>query len=230
MVMSRKILMVILRRLGFKLINLAEKIEANNSVTNAHERWLRDNGDKKLRLDYDILEDDLVIDVGGYEGQWASDIYSKYRCKIHVFEPVKQYAENIKERFSKNQDIKVYALGLGASEREIAFSITGDSSTVISNNDASNVVSLISFKKWCDALGVKEIALIKINIEGGEYELLEHIIECGLVKIIKNIQVQFHNTVENSDRKVYEIQSRLRETHFPTWQYSYVWENWRLIR
>jgi hypothetical protein len=40
----------------------------------------------------------MVFDVGGYEGQWSSDIFSKYVCHIHIFEPVPEYAEQIASR------------------------------------------------------------------------------------------------------------------------------------
>jgi hypothetical protein len=39
-------------------------------------------------LEYDLNADSVCIDIGGYEGQWASDIFGRYGCTIHVFEPV----------------------------------------------------------------------------------------------------------------------------------------------
>src|SRR5438477_4586077 len=43
--------------------------------------WREINGDRTLRLSYDLSENDVVFDVGGYEGQWASDIYAMYGCR-----------------------------------------------------------------------------------------------------------------------------------------------------
>ena len=40
--------------------------------------WLQDNGDETLRLDYELTPDSMVLDLGGYRGQWASDIFDKY--------------------------------------------------------------------------------------------------------------------------------------------------------
>ena len=36
------------------------------------------------------------------------------------------------------------------------------------------------------------VDLIKINIEGGEYELLEAILDNNLAKAFDNLQIQFH--------------------------------------
>jgi hypothetical protein len=43
-----------------------------------------------MRLEFDPSPDGVVLDVRGYEGQWASDIFARYGCRIHVFEPVPQ--------------------------------------------------------------------------------------------------------------------------------------------
>jgi hypothetical protein len=71
-------------------------------------RWYHDQGETTLRLNYDLDEHSLVFDLGGYKGQWASDVFSMYRCNIFVFEPVKAYANNIRQRFVKNPNINVF--------------------------------------------------------------------------------------------------------------------------
>ncbi len=62
--------------------------------------WFRDNGDKTLRLNYDLNQNSVVIDLGGYEGQWSSDLFSKYCCNIYIFEPYQEYVSKIKDRFN----------------------------------------------------------------------------------------------------------------------------------
>jgi len=69
---------------------------------------------------------------------------------------------------------------------------------------------------------------MKINIEGSEYDLLEHLLETNYVKIIKNIQVQFHDFVPNAEKRMKRIQEKLQKTHYLTYQYPFVWENWRI--
>ena len=77
-----------------------------------------------------------------------------------------------------------------------------------------------------DEMGFQQIALAKINIEGGEYELLEHLIEKNLIKQIRNIQVQFHeDVIPNASRRMAEIHSALAQTHRITFQEKFVWAN-----
>src|SRR5689334_20464611 len=59
--------------------------------------WRRIDGDHTLRLDYDLGPESTVLDVGGYEGQFASDIVAMYGCRVEVFEPVPAFAQRIEQ-------------------------------------------------------------------------------------------------------------------------------------
>ena len=68
--------------------------------------------------------------------------------------------------------------------------------------------------------------LIKINIVGGEYEVLEILLKNNMISIFKNIQVQFHDfIVDNAKERMNAIQKKLALTHVLTFQYEFVWEN-----
>jgi FkbM family methyltransferase len=191
-------------------------------------KWWADGGDSKFRFDYDLNHDSLVLDLGGYKGQWASDIFSRYQCRVMIFEPVSHFADRIQERFAKNEKIEVFSFGLGGSSRKEKVSICEDSSSIFRNSSVKEEIEIVDVAEWIDRQNVHSIQLMKINIEGGEYELLERLIDTGLIKIIENIQLQFHNISEESPSRMELIQKRLRETHLPTYQYRFVWENWAI--
>src|SRR5438309_2140987 len=88
------------------------------AIALAHRDWLAARGDQTLRLDYDLSPNSVVLDVGGFEGQWASDIFGMYLCNVHVFEPVREHFESISRRFQRNKSIHIYPFGLGASHRK----------------------------------------------------------------------------------------------------------------
>ena len=60
--------------------------------------YLEAGGDS-LRLDYPLNKNSVIIDAGGYIGDFAADMSHKFGCRIDVFEPVAEYAEKIRERF-----------------------------------------------------------------------------------------------------------------------------------
>jgi FkbM family methyltransferase len=190
--------------------------------------WFRDKGDETLRLDYDLNEKSVVFDVGGYEGKWASDIFSRYACSIYVFEPVPHFAANITRRFVRNPRVKVFDFGLAGITRAAQIAVDKDASSVFRQTGSMEEIRLVRACDFINSNDISNIDLMKINIEGEEYDLLDHLLDCGLTKRITNIQVQFHDFVPNAEERMNKIQERLSKTHSLTYQYPFVWENWKL--
>jgi len=193
------------------------------------KRWFDDNGDKIHRLNYESLNSDsIVFDLGGYKGDFACNIFSKYMSNIYVFEPVKYFINDLQDRFAKNHKVKIFPFGLGAKNESLLISVNNDSSSIFRNdsNDKENI-EILCFQDFLIQNNINNIDLIKINIEGGEYELLEHIIQTDLISSIDNLQIQFHSFIPNANILRENIQKKLSETHHPTYNYDFVWENWK---
>jgi FkbM family methyltransferase len=217
----------VLEKTGILFIYLGRKI----FLSKEEERvlpWNQDQGDETYRVDYDLSGNSIVFDLGGYKGDWTSDIYSRYCCHIHVFEPVKLYADNIKKRFAKNCKITVYNFGLSEESREDSIYVDNSSSTIFKKTAHNQKIVLVKFIEFIEKNHISFIDLIKINIEGGEYELLEHLISTGYISKIKNLQIQFHDYFDDSEKRMRSIQDKLRKTHRLTYQFLFVWENWEL--
>lgn len=69
---------------------------------------------------------------------------------------------------------------------------------------------------------------MKINIEGSEYELLDSLIKTGNIKRIRNLQIQFHSWIDDSSLKRENIRIKLCNTHYETYCFPFIWENWTL--
>ena len=81
-----------------------------------------------------------------------------------------------------------------------------------------------------DRLGLERIDLLKVNIEGGEYELLPFLIRSGWIKKIVDLQVQFHTIGAEYVSAREAIRSALSKTHVESWCYWFVWESWTIQR
>jgi FkbM family methyltransferase len=191
------------------------------------EPWFRQRGDKTFRVEYDLDQDSVVLDLGGYEGQWASDIFARYCCRVHVFEPVPEYAAAIRKRFAKNPKVRVHAVCLAAHDGTGEIVLSQDGSSLFRAGARGVPVALVEATAFLARHGINGISLMKINIEGGEYDLLEHLIATGTVGAIRDIQVQFHDFVPHAEERMRAIQQKLAETHALTYQFPFVWENWR---
>lgn len=190
--------------------------------------WFRDGAETTLRLDYDLNEDSIVFDVGGYEGHWASDVFGKFCCTVHVFEPVTHFADSIAKRFERNRKIHAHRVGLAGETKSLSISVEAYASSIFKGNGESQVIELVDAVRFMDEHNIERIDLMKINIEGGEYELLERLIDSGYINRIKDIQVQFHDFVPDAEPRMHAIQERLKRSHSTTYQYPFVWENWTL--
>lgn len=193
------------------------------------EPWFRADGDRTHRLDYnDLTPDSIVFDLGGFVGQWASDIYSKYNCTVYVFEPVAEYAEKILQRFRMNPKIHVFNFGLDKENKIDIIGIDNDASSLFKTKGKETTIQLKRAIDFIESNKIDYIDLMKINIEGGEFDLLEHLINVGFIDKIKNIQIQFHDFVPNAEKRMKTIQNKLSLTHQITFQYEFVWENWKI--
>jgi FkbM family methyltransferase len=192
------------------------------------QRWQRDGGDSAMRFDYPLNAGSVVIDAGGFKGQWASDVFARYQCQVHVFEPIPTFAEGIAKRFTKNPAIHTHAFALGASDRVEEARIGSSASSVFGSSGEVVKIRFVDVAKWLDEEKLATVDLIKINIEGGEYELLERLLETGAITRFHHIQVQFHDFVPDAAGRMQRILERLAATHAPTYQYRFVWENWVL--
>lgn len=215
--------------------SLAEKIyQSPKSISELNKiKWYKDEGDSSLRVQYALNENSVVLDVGGYEGDWAAEISARYACSIFIFEPVSIYISRLKNRFAANRKIHVLPYGLAATDQKVRFHIMDQSSGAFKEKEKYSIktegveeVSLKGYENACRESGINNVDLIKINIEGGEYELLEHIIKSGLIAQITDLQIQFHDFVENADQRMNSIKKELEKTHRLTYEYVYVWENW----
>lgn len=190
-------------------------------------QWHQANGDATLRLTYPLTPDSVVYDLGGYKGQWASDIYSKYRCKVFIFEPMPAFYDNIKNRFKSNSDIKVFPFGLASKTSEALLTIAGDASSLHSGGDLpTEKIYLRNVVDFFSEHNHSEIDLMKMNIEGAEYDLLPALCDHDFICRVKNLQVQFHDNLPDARTRVANIRAKLSKAHQLTWQYDFVWENW----
>lgn len=170
---------------------------------------------ERLRYEYDLQPDDVVIDLGAYRGEWANEIRSRYGCCVIAVEPtdcIDDYPCEFIKKAAWTFDGKLKFGG--------AFYYTSAFENAVTEYECFDVNSLLS--------RFDDIALVKINIEAAEYELLNHVIDVGLHKRIRNLQVQFHLIEGEQVEDMYgAIASKLRDSHYLSWFYPHCWENWR---
>lgn len=204
-----------------------------DSYQNEVRRWFDDGGDINLRFNYDLNQNSVVLDLGGYHGTFAENIYNKFNCNVYVFEPYEPFFDIINQKFKDNEKVRVFNYGIYDKTLDVKFNVIGDGSSIVNfaeeklNDQNFDIVKVKSFKDVYEDLNIDVIDLLKVNVEGSEYEILQHIFEEGYTRKIKNFQVQFHDT-PNSEQLLLKIRKEWSNTHKQDWNYEWVWENWSL--
>jgi FkbM family methyltransferase len=230
----KKQIMRKLKTLKHRLIPVKKNISQENIKNNQDKQalrvipWVNDNGDNTHRINYDLNEASVVFDLGGYRGDWSAQIFCRYNCSIFIFEPYQEYFKKIKERFLLNSKVKVFPFALAEGNYTASIGIDDDKTSMYIQSNLKAEIVLRNIHDFLNENNVLHIDLMKINIEGGEFSLLEFLLLTNDVIKIKNIQVQFHDLIPNAENRMKNIQCELSKTHELTYQYEFVWENWKL--
>jgi FkbM family methyltransferase len=223
----RNILRASFAKLGHVCLSLSKKIYTSPREQEK-QRYVKDERERSLRVRYPLTSQSVVLDVGGYEGQWASDIVAMYGCTVHVFEPVPAFAEQIRQRFQHNPLVHVHAYGLGAKDETLEIALLENGTSLFRNETGANTqsVAIRDISHVWKELALDQVGLMKMNIEGAEYPLLARMDEQNLLSHVRDFQIQFHDFVPEAKQELKKAQTALAKTHRPTYQYAFIWENW----
>jgi len=191
----------------------------------AHLFWILRRGDNTSYKKLNLNTSSIFFDVGGFEGDYTQNIIEEYDCVSYIFEPHPVYFQKIQKRFKDSSKVKIFNYGLGGKTEKVFLSDDAASSKV-SNEKTKLSIVIKDISEVIEELQIKKIDLLKLNIEGSEYELLERLIDTKEIDKIQQIQVQFHENILNPEFRREVIRSKLKKTHKEIWSYYFVWERW----
>lgn len=179
------------------------------------------------RYDYPLTPNSIVIDAGGYQGSFATEIARKYGCTVHILEPVTRFREAIIAR-GIHAGIHIHPYGLAGETKEAVFHIQGDSTGAFADSNDTECVVLHGIVSVLNELCPTRCDLLKLNIEGTEFDVLEAILSQNIATRITNIQVQFHAVVPNYMARYEAIRAGLLATHHLTYDAPWCWQNFQI--
>ena len=228
----------ILNYIGYRILNISTIfINAALARDNIHQipskEWKRFKTEDPYdvrRVSYLLNKDSFIVDVGGFNGDWAMRMYCKYSCNIEVFEPQPNLAEAASRNFYGNPKVIVHQMGLGDKYENIDFygENMNASRFKFSQKTIYNVHIARASSYFNDHYKNKIIDLLKINVEGSEYRIMYDLLKNYDMKKIKNLQIQFHSNVPNHKKQKHVIRQILSKTHKIDWCYDDIFESWSL--
>ncbi|MCC5951653.1 MAG: FkbM family methyltransferase [Acidimicrobiia bacterium] len=184
-----------------------------------------------ILVDADLDEHSVVLDVGAFVGQWCEKVVERYGATVHAFEPAPQAVAALRRRSAADPRIVTHPVGLSDRDTTATMEIHGPGSNVYSTTGEGDVVEiqLRDVAAVLDSLDVDRVDLLKVNIEGGEYDLFDRLIETGWLPRIRTVLVQFHEWHPGAYRRRFRIRRALSRHHRQVWNYPWMWEKWTRI-
>lgn len=156
-----------------------------------------------------LTQQSIIMDVGGHTDAYDSrkflELYPGTR--MHIYEPVIEYFNELKQRWKDVSNAKLHAYGLGASSRKVQIPISnlaGQSTFVMETDgdEKSEHMTSLDIKDVREELqtmmmGRDYIDVIHLNCEGCEWELLSRLAQLDMLRVFRYIQVSFHNYGED---------------------------------
>ncbi len=179
-------------------------------------------------LDADLDETSTVVDAGAFIGEWAGAIEQRYGASVIAFEPGPMYVAEMRRRLGDGTKVRIVPVGLGARDQRASLELEGPGSRVVDTHGSDDAaeIEIRDVAAVLSELGVERIDLLKVNIEGGEYDVLDRLADTGWLERVDDLLVQFHEWYPGAPGRRRRIRRRLAETHDEVWDYPWVWERW----
>lgn len=203
-------------------INLGQKII--DAIENRRDRkrksqagsigdFWRNGGNDLLYSDLPVTTGGLIIDAGAYRGEWSSGMIARYGCQAILFEPVPNFFQQLQAYYKHNSLVKIHNSAVGGKDRQSLFSLL-DNGTSEYRDGKTVEFSVVDIDKvFKQNIGNQRVACMKLNIEGGEYEVLERMLEAKLVTSCDSFLIQFHRYPQGYEKRYEFIVSELEKTH-----------------
>ena len=153
------------------------------------------------------------IDCGANIGQsidWAKKIFSNNNLKVDSFEPLPLNIQTLKNKYSNEKNITIHDCAVSTADGMATFycqhwgARTGSSLTKKEMTGAPTgkkelkdliTVKTIDLARWLKLnIMPNEIPVLKIDIEGSEYDVLPHLFENKIHHMIDYWLIEFHST------------------------------------
>jgi FkbM family methyltransferase len=146
-----------------------------------------------------LNSDSVVIDVGlGEDISFSEAIITKHLCYVHGFDPTPRSIAYIEAKAPRN--FRLHKLGIADSNRISTYYLPNNPAHVSASITKTNHVgltkidvNLIDLDRVFKIIGKDKIDLLKIDIEGAEYELINSVsFQSNAMRIVV-LCIEFHH-------------------------------------
>jgi len=158
--------------------------------------WIStDNLDNKSLVVFSFgLGEDISFDTGMME---------TYTCKVYGFDPTPKSIKYV-ESMTLNDKFSLYKYALSSDNGTLTFNlpaneehVSGSLENISSNNQIE--VACKNLKTICQELEINEIDILKMDIEGSEYRVVENMMKSKIFP--RQILIEYHHFFDSFENK-----------------------------
>jgi len=191
------------------------------------QQFIHDGYNEMLFGELPLNSKSNVVIVGGHVGVSAQIIIEFYDPNIQIFEPIPEFCVILRNRFSSSGNVRIIQAAAASFDGFLELSVSGEKTGTEAQGPRMSVPA-IDFSHFIQE-EQRDIALLEMNIEGGEFSVLPHIIQTGQISKVKILLIQFHKFSMQDDLNRALIHQALAKTHRLVFKYDWIWEKWELI-
>ena len=163
----------------------------NLACVRGHTIWTKDLGPESV-----------VVDAGAHRGEFSRTLVERYRCRCYLVEANPTLSAKLTDsRFSGVANV---ALGATDSTARFIMRDNPESSSLIpratDGQTEATDVDVVSLPTLMRHMGLPQIDLLKLDIEGDEFNLIENT-PVHILRSIGQITVEFHDFLPEFSRK-----------------------------
>lgn len=212
-------------KIKIKKESLLEKIKRNLYKLCMPKRYFIENQLKNIKVPteltkffFEMPKGSICLDCGSHVGE-ITELFSKCGGYVYAFEPNSELIERQKKRFAKRKNIQIInkavwdkytTLNLKALKVNNVMDLSGSSIVEIDKINAYEqeelekgieVIDLIDFIKENFSNKNKKVYILKLDIEGAEFEIIEKLLTTGVYENIELILCETHERFFKDGRK-----------------------------
>jgi len=141
----------------------------------------------------------ICLDVGANEGLYTQELIRVLgpRAKVHAFEPARATFDRLSARLGSVSSVELHRIALGNAIGELELSSVAGRSQVASlyrpagavgSTVTRERVDVATLDSWASGNGCTHIDLLKIDVEGAEFDVLsgaKGLLEAGSIDVIQ---------------------------------------------
>lgn len=169
-------------------------------------KWFKDNLEEELILldsyekFYEVNKGDVVLDIGASAGPFTYSILNKKPKHVYCLEPQVNLYKTLVSNLKSHKNVTCINKGITYVDGVTLFDGLFES-TGYYTGSAPTLADGIKFKTLIKDNGIKVVNLLKVDCEGGEYDIFNDENKSWILKNVKNITGEFHlGTTELKDK------------------------------